>query len=81
LVWIPHEYNNLTRKVATLILFGGWILIEVGAAFGFAMLPNHFIYIRGFVLILLGRMWGLELNNFAGVEVTQSEDYNGNESE
>jgi len=77
LIFVPHTYNDNSRKYLTLILFLAWGLIEVGAAFGVAMIPNQFVYIRGLVLVLLGRMWGLELNNFAGVEFTSREEQNG----
>ena len=79
LVFVPHTYNNNSRKLLTLILFLAWGAIEIGAAFGLAMLPDQFLFIRALVLVLLGRMWGLELNNFAGVEFTTLEDDNGND--
>jgi len=79
LIFVPHTYNDNSRKYLTLILFFAWALIEVGAAFGVAMIRNQFIYIRGLVLVLLGRMWGLELNNFAGVEFTTRDENDGND--
>lgn len=68
LIFIPHRYNNNARKYLTLLLFSTWAAIEIGTAFHLATVPSQFSLIRGLVLILLGRMWGLELNNFAGVE-------------
>jgi len=74
LIWVPHKYNSPTRKVATLSVFAVYVAIEIGAAFNLAMLPPQFTFVRGLVLVLLGRMWGLELNNFTGVEFIQDSD-------
>jgi len=76
LVWFPHKDNNNTRKILTLLVFLSWGAIEIGAAFGYATLPNQFVLVRGVVLVLLGRMWGLEINNFAGVEFIGQDDEN-----
>jgi len=74
LVWFPHKHNNNTRKMLTLVVFVIWGAIEAGAAFGAATLPNQFVLIRGIVLVLLGRMWGLEINNFAGLEFIDDDE-------
>jgi hypothetical protein len=68
LVLRPHANNSDARKAGTIILVGVWALIEVGAAFGVAALPEQFFFLRVLVGVLIGRMWGIEINNFAGVE-------------
>lgn len=68
LVFRFHVDNNDGRKFATLLVVGVWAALEVGAAYGFASLPNEFYFIRIFVGILIGRMWGIQFNNFAGLE-------------
>lgn len=71
-----HEDNNDGRKAATLLVVGAWALIEAGAAFEYATLPDQFFFLRVVVGVLIGRMWGIEINNFAGVEFgyTTSDD-------
>lgn len=68
-----HPNNNHGRKAATILVVGVWAAIEVGAAFGPADLPNQFSFLRLFVGVLVGRMWGIEINNFAGVEFGYSD--------
>jgi len=81
LIWFPHKHNNNTRKYLTLLVFFAWGAIEIGAAFGYATVPNQFMFLRGIVLVLLGRMWGLEINNFAGLEFIEASDRNENQDE
>lgn len=64
----PHPDNNHARKAGTLIVILVWGVLEVGSAFGAANLPSQFTFLRLFVGVLIGRMWGIEINNFAGVE-------------
>lgn len=77
LTLVFHDGNHHGRKALTILIVGVWALLEVGAAFGYAHLPEQFYMLRLGVGILVGRMWGIELNNFAGVEFT----YNGNRSD
>jgi len=76
-----HEDNNHQRKLATLIVVSTWAAIEVGAAFGVADIPDQFLLFRLVVGALLGRMWGIEVNNFAGVELThrRTDDEDGDD--
>lgn len=71
-----HDGNSHARKALTILVVGVWGVVEVGAAFGYANLPNQFVYLRIVVGVLIGRMWGIEINNFAGVEIAygDSED-------
>lgn len=69
-VFVPTEANNNARKVGTVLVVLAWAMIEVGSAYGVAELPEQFFYIRVFVGVLIGRMWGIQINNFAGVEFT-----------
>lgn len=68
LTFIFHPNNDHQRKFATLLVVGVWGAIEVGAAFGTATLPEQFYFLRLVVGVVLGRMWGIEINNFAGLE-------------
>lgn len=70
--FVFHAENHDGRKLATLVVVGVWALLEVGAAFGVAELPEQFTFLRLFVGVLIGRMWGIEINNFAGVEFDYS---------
>lgn len=67
LTFVFHEQNSDLRKLATLVLVGVWASIEVGAAFGVATLPDQFFFLRLVIGVLIGRLWGIEINNFAGV--------------
>lgn len=66
---MPHAENNITRTGATLVIVLAWGAIEVGAAFGHADLPSQFFALRLVVGLVIGRMWGIEINNVAGVEI------------
>jgi hypothetical protein len=68
LTMVFHDDNHNGRKLATLVVVGVWGAIEVGSAFGAATIPTQFFFLRLFVGVLIGRMWGIEINNFAGVE-------------
>ena len=68
LTLVFHEGNNHGRKALTIVVVGVWAALEVGAAYGYADLPNQFLFLRLVVGVLVGRMWGIEINNFAGVE-------------
>lgn len=74
LAFRPHENNHDIRKAATLVVVGVWAAIETGSAFGAASLPDQFLFLRLVVGVLIGRMWGIEINNFAGVEFAYSSD-------
>jgi len=74
LTFIVHEENNDARKAVTLVVVGVWGIMEVGSAFGVAELPNQFYLLRVVVGVLIGRMWGIEINNFAGVEFTHTDE-------
>jgi len=74
LTFRPHPDNNHGRKLATLAVVGVWAALEVGAGFGYAELPDQFYFIRLVVGVLIGRMWGIEINNFAGVEFEHTDD-------
>lgn len=80
LTLIFHDGNHDGRKALTILVVGVWALLEVGAAFGAATLPNQFFFLRLVVGVLIGRMWGIELNNFAGVEFAY-DDGSENDSE
>lgn len=68
LTFVFHPHNDNQRKAATLLVVGVWAAIEIGAAFGTATLPEQFYFLRLVVGIVIGRMWGIEINNFAGLE-------------
>jgi len=74
LAFVFHEGNNHGRKLVTIVVVAVWAAIEVGAAFGYATVPDQFLLFRVVVGVLIGRMWGIEINNFAGVEFSHSED-------
>lgn len=86
LTFVFHQNNHDGRKFVTLVVVGVWAALEVGSAFGVATLPDQFFFIRVVVGVLIGRMWGIEINNFAGVEFTHTRtnsddggDSNGND--
>lgn len=79
LTLVFHDGNNHGRKALTILIVAVWALVEVGAAFEYATLPDQFFFLRLVVGVLIGRMWGIELNNFAGVEFTYQEDDDGDE--
>lgn len=72
LTFIFHAENSNSRTAATLLVVVAWGLIEVGAAFGFAALPDQFFFLRLIVGMIIGRMWGIEINNFAGIDFTHT---------
>ena len=80
LTLVFHPNNNHGRKAATIVIVGVWAAIEVGAAFGVATLPEQFFFLRLVVGVLIGRMWGIEINNFAGVEFAYG-DNGGNDDD
>jgi hypothetical protein len=69
-----HDENNHGRKLLTILVVAVWAALEVGAGFGVARLPDQFIFLRVVVGVLIGRMWGIEINNFAGIEFQYSDD-------
>lgn len=73
LTFVFHPDNHDGRKMVTLVVVGVWGLVEVGAAFDYATLPDQFLILRIVVGVLIGRMWGIEINNFAGVEFGYSD--------
>lgn len=78
LVFKPYNGNSHERKFGTILVVLVWAALELGAAYGAADLPNQFFYIRLFVGVLIGRMWGIQFNNFAGVEFAY-QDQNEND--
>jgi len=68
LTLVFHDGNSHGRKLLTILVVLVWGVLEVGAGFGVARLPDQFVFIRVVVGVLLGRMWGIEINNFAGIE-------------
>lgn len=74
LTLVFHNGNSHSRKLATIVVVAVWGTIELGAAFGYANLPGQFNVLRVFVGVLIGRMWGIEFQNFAGLELTYGND-------
>lgn len=68
LTLVPHANNHDGRKAMTILVVGVWAILEVGSAFNLATLPDQFFMLRVVVGVIVGRMWGIEINNFAGVE-------------
>lgn len=68
LTFIFHPNNDHGRKAATLGVVGVWGLIEIGGAYGYATLPDQFYFLRLLIGAMVGRMWGIEIDNFAGIE-------------
>lgn len=74
LVFVPHRYNNTTRKLATLVIVITWATLELinaapGLVTGEVHLPNQFYLLRLFVGILIGRMWGIQFNSIADYQM------------
>lgn len=67
-VFVPYNGNDNTRKYATLAIVVTWATLELLSALGHATLPDGFYLLRLFVGILIGRMWGIQFNNIAGME-------------
>jgi hypothetical protein len=76
LTFVFHDGNNHTRKAFTIAIVGVWAAIELGAAFGYATVPDQFFFLRVVVGVILGKMWEIEVNNFAGVEFGYGDDSN-----
>jgi hypothetical protein len=74
-----HPDNDDIRKFGTLIVVGVWGAIEVGNAFDLATPPDQFFYLRLAVGVLIGRVWGIEINNFAGIEFSMDGDSDGDD--
>jgi len=77
LTLVFHNGNSHSRKLATIVVVAVWGSIELGAAFGYANLPGQFNVLRVFVGVLIGRMWGIEFQNFAGLELSYGNDGGG----
>jgi len=52
---------NVGEWLASMVLFTTWGVIMVGISFGFAEKPPHWYIISGVVLVIFGRMWGINL--------------------
>jgi len=76
LTFRPHKDNHDGRKAITILVVGVWAVMEVGSAFNYATLPDQFFFIRVVVGVLIGRMWGIEINNFAGLEFDYTDSDN-----
>ena len=74
LTFVFHDGNNYLRKAITLMVILVWMTLEIGSAFGYADLPSQFWYLRGFVGLLLGRMWNIEINSFADLKLPDEDD-------
>lgn len=67
LTFIFHERNNHLRKALTMLVAVVWAVLEVANALDAigVTLPPLFEFFRLFVMILIGRMWNIEINSFA----------------
>lgn len=60
LIVVPHKYNNNTRKYATLLFVLIWGVMRVLILSTSATPPPIMSYIDGLVLLIVGKMWGIE---------------------
>ena len=79
LVFVPHANNHSTRKAATITVVLAWAILEIlnaapGLVAGQVNLPPQFYLLRLFVGILIGRMWGIQFNSIAGVDLAYSDN-------
>lgn len=52
---------SLGEWLASMVLFGTWGIVTGGIAFGAAEAPPFYPIISGVVILIFGRMWGINL--------------------
>jgi hypothetical protein len=80
LVFWFWDGNNHARKAATIVLVSTWGVVTVGLTFDSLSTakPPFYIVLTGIVFLIIGRMWDIQINNFAGVELNND---SGSDSE
>jgi len=71
LAFVFHDGNNHVRKALTLLLFLVWGAVTVGLSFESVgtVQPPFYPVMTGIVFLIIGRMWNIEVNNFAGLRL------------
>jgi hypothetical protein len=67
--FVPYDGNNDARKILTTILGVTWMILTIGYASGrFGADPSLVFYgpLSALIGLLVGRMWGLEVQGLAG---------------
>lgn len=75
LTFVFHGGNNHIRKAVTLLLFAVWGGITVGLSFESVSVvqPPFYSVITGLVFLIIGRMWDIEVDNFATMPTGQDD--------
>lgn len=74
LVFLPYEGNSDGRKLIVTLITGTSILIAILDSIGLANPPSYFRYWLIFNGLIVGRMWGIQFNNIAGVSISHDRD-------
>lgn len=76
LVFVFHSRNNHLRKAVTLLLVIVWGVITIGLSFDafHVSSPPFYGTLTAAVFLILGRLWDIELTNFAQVGMQSSGD-------
>ena len=61
LTFIPHRYNNHTRKVVTIVLAVGWMSMTVLVSTELAVATPTYGALTAIVFAIVGRMWNIEV--------------------
>ena len=61
LTFVPHRYNNHTRKVVTIILAVGWMSMTVLVSTRMAVATPTYGALTAVVFAIVGRMWNIEV--------------------
>lgn len=74
LTFIPHEYNDHTTKLITIIFVATWCIITIGSSYGHASPdPIQYGIFSALVFYFFGRSHGLEVEWLESMGVTEAE--------
>lgn len=65
LAFVPHHRNHYLRKVLAVILVLLWSTMTYGIAAGWIESTTMYGMLSAFVWSLVGRMWGIEIQEFS----------------
>lgn len=76
LVFRFHRENSHLRKATTIMLFVVWSIVTVGITFDALMTvkPPHYGVLSAIVFAIIGRMWGIEVENFTNLAMRDGDD-------
>ncbi|MFD1512446.1 hypothetical protein [Halomarina rubra] len=73
LTFVPHRYNNHTRKIVTIVLAVGWMTMTVGISAKLAVATPTYGMLTAAVFAIIGRMWDIEVGALGARAAAETE--------